>query len=123
MAAAARGLAACLASVARTASRGAPRVAAWAAPVAWVVSAPLATAAAGAARARMAAPATSAPPTVTRTRSTVARAGGHGARSRMGAPQRRAGRRQVQMFSLAVRGAKLEAGCGVVRGPALAVLP
>ena len=34
-----------------------------------------------------------------------------------------AGRRQVQMLSLAVLGAKLEAGCGVVRGPALAVLP
>jgi len=31
--------------------------------------------------------------------------------------------RQVQMFSLAVLGAKLEAGCGFVRGPALAVLP
>ena len=45
-------------------------------------------------------------------------------RSRMGALRRRAGRpRQVQMFSLAVLGAKLEAGCGVVRGPALAVLP
>ena len=36
---------------------------------------------------------------------------------------RAAGRRQVQMFSLAVLGTKLEAGGGVVRGPALAVLP
>jgi hypothetical protein len=32
-------------------------------------------------------------------------------------------RHQVQMLSLAVLGAKVEAGCGVVRGPALAVLP
>ena len=124
MAAAARGPVACLASVALPASGGAPPVSAWAAPAPWVASALLATAAAGAARARMAAPATSAPPKVTCTRVN----GSQGPavtvpRSRMGALQRRVGRRQVQMFSLAVLGAKLEAGCGVVRGPALAVLP
>src|SRR5215831_14724299 len=88
--------------------------------------APLLLAAAGAARARMAAPATSAPPKVTRTRSTVSRA------RRWRCPVRgwvtagagpAARRRQVQMFWLAVLGAKVEAGCGVVRGPALAVLP
>ena len=89
------------------------------------LSAPLLLAAAGAARARMAAPAASAPPAVTRTRSTVSRA----RRSRCpfaegaGPAGGAAGRRQVQMFSLAVLGTKLEAGGGVVRGPALAVLP
>jgi hypothetical protein len=90
------------------------------------LSAPLLLAAAGAARARMAAPAASAPPTVTRTRSTVSRARRSRCPFAEGAGRRRAGavgRRQVQMFSLAVLGTKLEAGCGVVRGPALAVLP